>query len=424
MTSATKEAIQFIKNAGFTHIKFELEGDIGRDGDRECADCSGSGEYNCADCDGEGALETGSYTRISGDTIFEECSSCMGEGVGSCGSCDGSGNRGSYYDEDTCEDFMRSHVPPEVNARLNYGNFYEDGSVDSEFTFTIPIDNLDDFHHWVAAFKALAEQECGTNIDVHGAGMHITVMRGGDYESLLPLPRARVANFTREVSKLLPALFFIASAGHQSRGLNYRRPQISGRDKYSAIFTHGGRCIEYRLFETCYERPDAIYEYIQAIANTLKFYANSRLTVKELGKHFGFIDGHGAVARFYNTPEQLRILNATIKELKPKDKTFKKLKEERGVKYTIKSLTLEEKRELSEFRKEFGTYANNWHKIITEPFTPSQQREYDHQITFNARDPQEARRRAKGLDILTSFEDFVERNRRNNQHYSDVMVAV
>jgi len=410
MTSATKEAIEFIKGCGFTHIKFELEGDIGRDGDRRCEECEGHGSVDCHWCEGEGFSESDNTTRISGDPVLTECNHCSGEGTMTCGNCGGEGTSGSYYDEETCDSFMKSYVPVEVRQRLTHAHFYEDGSVDSEFTCTFPVDNLDDFHHWVKAFKALAEEECNSSIDVHGAGMHITLLRGGDFNAQTLLPRAKLANFTREVSKLLPALFFIASAGHQSRGLGYRQPQISSREKYSAIYTQGGRCIEYRLFETCYNRPDAVYEYIQAIAKTLKFYKDARLTVKELGKRFGFSDGSGSIARFYDTPEQLRILNSTIKEIKPKDKSFKKLKEDRGLKYTIKELTTDEKIRMSRLRREWGMYINNWHSIMCQPLTREQQREYDFNITEFGRSPDMALLRAKNLEPLGTFENFVSRN--------------
>ncbi len=278
--------------------------------------------------------------------------------------CDGRGTSGDYRDVDVCEDFMLNYVPSDVRNRLVYSKFYEDGSVDSEFTFTIHIDHVEDVNHWINAFKALSE-DCGNSeVDVSGAGLHITVIpnsAGGRYPCQdYGLNPTNVGNFIENVNKLMPALFFLASADHKSRGISYRYPLVA-RDKYDCpqsavgVCTHNDSCIEYRVFETCYDRPEAFGDYIQVIANTLKFYSDPSLKVSALGQSFGFNYGDN-IARLYDTPQQLRILNSTIKHIKPVDKSYKKLKQERGVNYTIKSLNLEEKKKIAQLRSDYQEY--------------------------------------------------------------------
>lgn len=429
MRQVIKEAIQQIKDAGFSHIKVELEGDLGRDGERDCETCFGEGGYECDNCNGSGQVVDYDANRLElgldeDDEVYKDCEYCFGDGRVECDDCSGEGTHSHYIDEEDCEQIMRDYVSRETLDRLVYGNFYEDGSVDSEFTFTVAIEDSEDIIEWINAFKHLAERasEDG-HIDVTGAGMHITLLQSGDYDAQSSLNRAGMRNFESEVTKLLPALFFVASSGHQSRDLQYRYPRISGNDKYSAIYTHGDTCLEYRLFETCYDRPEAIWDFIQAIAQTLKFYTNPELKVKAIGKRFGFTDGDN-LARFYNTPEQLRILNSTIKEVKPKDKSFKKLKEERGVRYTIKSLTNQEKIRLAQLRQDYREYVKRAEEVMRRPLTESEQQRVDWLMTEDGLSRDDAITHIRGRrSRIEDFQTFVENNTRSNR-YEMMAVAV
>lgn len=413
MTSATKEAVQRIKDAGFSHIKFELEANIGRDGGQECYDCEGTGHRDCDECEGSGAIcQTETVGQIEVENHYE-CEECYGEGRNDCNNCEGSGEHGAYMDEDDCQRFLLNYVErvkPEALEHLDYKSFYEDGSVDSEFTYTHHIDYLEDFKVWCDAFKALADN-IGGELDVSGAGMHITLLQSGDYENQPALDYGGMRNFRREVTKLLPALYFVASAGHQSRGLGYRRPQISNDDKYSAIYTHGDTCIEYRLFETCYDNPTVVDEYIQAIANTLKFYTEPNRQVKQIGTEFGFSEGY-ELARFYNTPEQLRILNASIKEIQPKGKSLRQMKIQRGVHYTIKGLAIEEKKRMAKLHQEWNDHQRHVRESLASPLTESEQREVDFMITEHGRTLEDAVLRIRGYSrrAIISFDEFVQNN--------------
>lgn len=415
MKAALKDAVKRIKEAGFSYIKVELEGDIGRDGERECDNCYGEGSEDCSYCGGEGFVDSGRSTLLSGESVLEECSECYGDGRVNCDNCDGQGNCGSYMDESTCEEFMKSCVPSEVLGRLVYGSFYEDGSVDSEFTFTVKVEDVEDVIHWIEAFKALAE-ECSdsSGIDVSGAGMHIAVLpteSNGVYPVRnYAMPRAKVRNFTSEITKLMPALFFLASADHHSRDLGYRRPRV-GEDKYNAVSTQDDTCYEFRVFETCYDKPEAFFDYVQTIANCLKFHADPTLKVKALGKQFGFNDGD-IVARFFETPEQLRILNATVKHIKPTDKTLKKLKQERGIHYTMKSLTIKEKKERARLHADYLEYARKQREIFNTPLTEDQQAKIDWYMTQHGFNRDSAEREVRGYSghVMGSFAEFLRHN--------------
>lgn len=400
-------SINTIKNAGFSHIKVELEGNLGRnDDDIECDHCCGGGNEDCDMCAGEGFVDTGSRTRLSDETVFEECGDCYGEGYLECGDCSGSGYCGSYRSEDECESFMRDYVGPEINNRLTYGNFYEDGSVDSEFTFTLPIEHVADIIEWQKAFIALSD-DLGGHLDVDGAGLHIALLpkesRGGYPICEDTLPADKVDNFSTQITKLMPALFFLASANAMSRNLGYRLPQVSS-EKYSAISHHRYSCLEYRVFETCYDKPEKFYDYLETIANTLKFYTDPTLTVESLGKVFGFSLYGRNLSRFYETPDQLRILNSTIKHLKPKNKSYKKLKEERNMQLTIKELEKRRAKRVKELRKEYEVYKERQSARIT----PSEQESLIRSYMRDGHTLNEARRLSS--NIVESFSEFLSRN--------------
>lgn len=411
MKAALADAVQRIKDAGFSHIKVELEADIGRDGEQDCDVCSGEGREECSNCYGSGAVTT---SDDNGNDYDNECAECYGDGNLECSNCEGAGNVGGYHDEDWCYQFMHDNVPSGVGEHLNYSQFYDDGSVDSEFTFTLPMENVEDVIHWMNAFKALAE-EIGGRLDVAGAGMHITVLPNGS-DGVYPCHGGmridRVRNFTEQMNKLMPALFFLASAGHQSRDLGYRHPQVH-EEKYSAVCTHQGTCYEFRVFETCYDRPEAFFDFVETIANCLKFHANPQLSVDILGKEFGFSHGN-EVARFFNTAEQLRILNATVKHIKPRGKTLKQLKRERGVHYTVKSLTLKEKQKIAELKQEYRQYKKNFDQVMKRPLSERDKQRVEWLVAEDNIPVEEAEAQVKFGGRFLQAREFINRNLSGN----------
>jgi hypothetical protein len=243
--------------------------------------------------------------------------------------------------------------------------------------------------------------------------MHIAILpeeAEGTYPCRVRLPSSKVQNFKTEVGKLLPALYFLGASGHRTRSMSYRNPKIED-DKYSAICTHNGTAFEYRVFETCYDRPEAIYDFVQVIANTLKFYDDPTLKVKALGKKFGF-HKTTSVAKYYDTPEQLRILNATVKYLKPEDKSFKALKAERGLYYSVKSLSIKEKQKIGQLRQDYQEYKKHYDYISERPLDTHEKSQVDWLIVEQDVLPDEAERLVKERrqGSLVDFGTFLKNN--------------
>ena len=403
LEAARKKTVKNILKAGFSHIKFELEGQMGRRNiPMNCQDCT-NGRQSCSNCQGKGVVESPPDVAFPAPT-YTDCNDCNGDGGRVCSTCNGAGQSGSWGDNTACHKFMLNYVLKkrygmtwaemreknplpnnswDEQARVRYGMpdltfgyFYVDGSVDSEYTFTVPIESLDVVPLYLEAFDALCKH-MGRKLDVQGAGMHVSVLpkeNNGKYPTSFRMPSDKVNNFVSEVGKLLPALFFLGTAGNRTRPLGYRNPVVAS-GKYSAISTHSGTCYEFRVFDTCYERPEAIFDYAAVIANCLKFHADPTRKVKAIGAKFGFCDGERNIAKYFTTPEQLRILSATMKHLKPEYKSVKTLREERGLHLTIGGLRKAERVRIATLKLEFEKFKKNWEQQNSRPFTEYEKRE-------------------------------------------------
>lgn len=327
---AVAKAIDFIKSCPYkgTAIKVELEAELNRDG-RSCDYCDSDGEVYDE--------ETDSY--------------------GTCSECGGSTS--DWDSERDCQNFIESHVSDEAKKALIFGKFYNDGSVDSEYTFTVPIDKPEVVIEYINAFKALAD-EIGNGMDTEGAGMHIAILNSpnGSYPSNNVLSPRRVTNFAKSLVPLMPALYFLSSADHQSRGLSFRAPRVDARQKYSIVAPRNG-VLEFRCFETCYQRPDAFYDYLCVISNALKLYSLKMVQLDFFGTigELGIKNGYG-VDRFFYTARHLDALEHGVKYLKPSYKTFSELKKERNFKVTKTVLVVNERKNESKWRSEFTEYIN------------------------------------------------------------------
>jgi hypothetical protein len=352
------DAIKLIKSKGFSHIKVELEAELNRgDNDRsDCPDCD-EGFVHCENCDNSGYVTA---TDQSGNDYEVECLPCNGEGTQECGGCGGRGVQESSWDTNDCQRWITERLAPEINKAFTYVDFYDDGSVDSEITFTLPIDKAHYTIDIIKAFRDLAETITGDNgngIDISGSGMHIAILPSGSYPSSKRLNARYIENFKREVTKLLPALFFSASHCEITRDLDYRHPRITDDEKYSAIYTLGDRCIEYRLFDTCYDQPEAFFDKVEVIAGTLKFYSRQKLKVGF--KEFSLPDVRHVNDWFTNL-ETYEALRETIKHVSPAKKGLERLKRERNVTVTKKSLVAEMRDKMREYRADYKGYRADW----------------------------------------------------------------
>lgn len=426
---SVKSTVEAIKDAGFGYVKVELEAQLRRPYDsdegeyEDCPDCD-NGYVDCDECNGDGYVEV-ELTRPDGSTseMTEEvtCDDCYGDGHHDCSNCEGSGEvyveyeGGDFGSVEYCEDFIMEQLSDEAKSALIYKRFYNDGSVDSEFTFTISIDKVKVLPEIIDSFNKLAEA-VGNGMDVDGAGMHVAVLpheNNGRYPvpSSFEMPADKLQNFTTEVTKLLPALFIAATSGNFTRGLNYRHPKIE-RDKYSAIHIVSGRCFEYRLFETCYQRPEAIFEYLQTIARTLEYYKDPTKKVETQGKEFVFYDREG-IKGFTSTPDQVRILKKQMKMVIGKNVTIKSFLKAREIDLSVQARSKDFSKKLARTRKLYKEAVADYEHRVSRPLSPreaEQIRQYEDWGDLQDMTPKQKVAYVRGIQEPGTEEQFINRN--------------
>lgn len=323
--------ITTIKEAGFPFVKVELEAQFNREDIRfECC-------QQCQRCGGYGVVVDGG---------LQLCPDCMSTGKGECGN-DHTQEKMLRSTEGT-NAWLSTKLPPLVFSR-----FYVDGSCDSEITFTIETDRIDEIPGIIKSFYSISDvtKYC----DIRGAGIHIALLQGSTYPSPHRLPQRQMNNFTSNMERLLPGLFFLGS-GRNTRSLEMRLPRVRRGgdrhlDKYSAIYTRNDTVIEYRVFETCYRRPEMIFEYLAVVANSLRYYTTDEIA-PVFNHTFEFLEGN-SLQRFYQSKKSLKILDRQLNILKPWWKTKDQLKRER--KFLIDPDRLEFRQKMKEalLRQEF-----------------------------------------------------------------------
>lgn len=354
-------------------IKVELEAQFnrGRNGYTFCESCD-EGWVTCSDCDGDHTWRCEECVFTAEGEVQEWCGAdnCNAydgyryceycdEGSRECADCDGDYERRSDddWDEVTCHDWLMeklshlglaefregdwlelSHgVQTEWHpiGALAYAEFYRDGSVDSEFTFTIRFENeesvflLEDI---VRLFRELGET-IGNGIDVQGAGMHMALVFDENcvYPGSMSDRQTRgYDNFRRSMTLLMPALFFLGAADDRSRGLRYRIPRTSG-DKYSAIAFRNGS-LEFRVFDTCYDNPVQVLDNLCVIAKCMRYwranYLDPGLTKITRECTFGN-ENDNTVHRFYLTAQHIDLLNQGLAKIKPDHLSISEVKAQR-----------------------------------------------------------------------------------------------
>lgn len=350
-------AVRELKAKGVTAIKLELEGTMQRrsvDGAyARCTTCSGQGNSECQTCTGIGWL-----IDSEGYETDDECTVCEGLGHMNCADCVGVGRRLKDGHVDFSNDtialkwFMakvdeklgqtsaaiKSSYKVNPYPWMSFIKLYYDGSVDTEVTFTVRLDNEENIFlipPILEVFKEMADT-IGKGLDVRGAGMHTALVfdENCNYPSTtFPLTNTQISNFKRSVIELLPAFYFLATATGRSRGMGFRAPVMNGGVKGSAISIHNG-AIEFRIFDTCYEVPTATLDNIVAINNLMKF-ATSRYTspgvAEEIGKdsiEFGN-NTDQTLGRLFVTADQIQVLYAGLPKIMPSYYTIDELKAQR-----------------------------------------------------------------------------------------------
>lgn len=415
-----KELLVSIKRAkaqGATGLKVELEAQLSRsysgdddeycpdcdEGSNRCSTCDGDEYIGCSNCDSSGEVTTEEVNITTGQHISIDCGDCEGtgrvdcpeehcdNGYQTCGTCDGDWDNyhaESEWSDAKCMDTILTDVSARIGVPatgdtheksvtrtfpwLVYAKFYNDGSVDSELTFTIDLTDeaLLALPHFLKAFTHLADV-IGNGMETKGAGMHMAFLFNEENsyprygESDLSLTKRQ--NFKRSMTQLLPALFFIGAMNDTTRPMGYRKPKIStgneyDSDKYSAISCRLG-AIEYRVFDTCYDDPDQILDNFVVMSKSLRFLSNIYISPNIDKLHrtilFGTDDGN-SLERLYRHTTHLDVLNAGLKHLKPSYITITELKRQR--KFTTN------KRKLANQEKELIDQADNEYKEYNERF--------------------------------------------------------
>lgn len=357
MQNTTHTAIENIKDyLDDPHIKIELEGNLDRHEGSEC--CGGDGLVPCPDCDAYGRVECPDCNDQNSTDCPEcrgrgevECEECDGESQIECEECDGN----NYREAEDCEEFILGRVSPEARNALTFSYFYYDGSVDSEFTFTLPIDATEYIPEFIEAFNALGEA-VGNGISIGGAGMHTSIMEGGRYrphDGPFVWEEHKIDNFIRQNKKLLPALYFLAANKPTTRPMEYRPPQVGEGRGAIAVYRN---CIEYRIFDPCYDKPEYIFDIVEIIEKTLRFYDNPNKRIRGKRMRFRFYENNDSLQRFYQDAEQLEYAEKMLKHLKPDNKNLRDLKRERGFNLTVNKLKQRLEQEYTEYRQEFEEY--------------------------------------------------------------------
>ncbi len=375
------KAVDALKNSEFkaTAIKVELEAQLGRrtqrtntcdecdEGSVTCGECDGAYRWDCGNCQGSGTDED-----IEGDTI--DCADCDGtgnqycdycdEGYRTCNDCDGNWQGDAVEEESNYGETINCHIfiMKELNrlglteyradeqitlahgirtkwhpiAPLKYAEFYNDGSVDSEFTFTLSLEDNRSvliLPKVIEVFKKLAD-EVGNGLTVTGAGMHMALIN--DPQCLYPTNNYQelpYIHFRRGMTMLLPALYFLGTSSNVTRGLGYRRPGIDAGSHRTAIDYRGG-AVEFRVFDTCYDTPEAILDNVVVMKNAMKYWSRKPQLPKIAEKYPRVRFGRDcrAIHELYSTFEHLDLLEAGLKALKPSYYTVTELKKQRDFK--------------------------------------------------------------------------------------------
>lgn len=340
---------EYAKSKGFTYAKLELEADMcrnendneyetcydcGGDGFNYCDTCSGDAKTECEACVGTGVVEDDDGVEIDcidcDFTGYNDCTVCdCGRII--CSSCNGNGEVPIEDDWslDRCEDYILGSVSTEATQALEYISVYNDGSVDTEVTLTLPIDKIEYMIEFIEAFKDLGDA-IGNGMSTSNAGMHMSFLTTSTYPCTIDLDEQKLDNFTKQVTKLLPALYFLGTPNSSTRRLTYRKPIISPdkNSTYPAICTKDN-AIEYRLFDTCYDKPEMVLDNFIVMARSLYFYDKELLPIKtKVNGGIGIVEVDTVKNMFY-TSKHIDVLMDGLRYLRPTYKTLKVLLSER-----------------------------------------------------------------------------------------------
>lgn len=351
---------------GLTGVKIELEALFNRRDIPipyvECERCEGDGHYDHASCNGDG------------------CDGCNFNGYMNCYKC--RWQRTDWRNEDFCHQWILRELAKSGSglakydrgtrkyveqAPLVYSDFMYDISVDSELTATISLENPQNIFllpKLIEVWNKLGEA-IGHGVNVQNAGMHMSLIN--DPECYYPSRQVadersrQFSNFEKSMRLLLPALFFLGSTDEHSRSTHFREPQVS-EDKFSAIHYYGG-ALEFRVFETCYDKPEQVLNNFVVMRNCIRFWTNEYRSpqLEKISPNLAFGNDNGeTISRFYTTNKHIDILNAGLRKIKPIYLTLKELKAQRNFTVSKNSLNKQLTKKRKEAEISYKEYASRF----------------------------------------------------------------
>lgn len=411
---------------GLTAVKVEMEAGLGRANIRaiqrnrngNCVHCT-RGQEACSCCGDESRRGQHQCGWCEGERGHPQCEECHGTGWYRCDDCEGTGRmtchvcHGEYHtdtpgrewrDNTVCLDFLLEYLSQFGLARRrrsgedlstderndHYGKWipkkplifsllYSDGG-DTEWTFTLMVNQAENaflLRNCVDAFNALAlaiRTDGGLpEINIDGAGMHMSLLNDpeGLYESE---PRSgdsnRFQNYRKSMILLLPAVYFLGASDGHTRRMDPRTPQVSDRDKYSAVHYQGG-ALEFRVFDTCYQNAETILDNLIVMCKSLRYWSTSykRNNLDKVTTQVKFGNNHDkTLERLYRTFEHIDLLNRGLRLLKPDYYSVTELKQQRNFKVNkraiqgkLKEVIRQAEIEYKEYERQFG-----WEIVMNE----------------------------------------------------------
>lgn len=395
---------------GMTGIKIELEANLNRrtpqytsicddcnEGRIRCSSCASNLTYDeCNACEGSGEIYDDEYDDYetcdacggSGEVGCSTCSphqSRFGVGFVPCSTCNGEFRRFPRNTTDfnstyACNQYILKKLHPlglSTRSRIQrkyipkkplvYTKFYVDGSVDSEFTATISVEKAENvlfLPKIVEAFNALAKEN-GGGCDTAGAGMHMAFVTGKDgkypsnhAETTDSYQKTRYMNYQDSMALLLPALYFLGTHNENTRGLSYRIPKVSDMEKRCAVSYRNG-ALEFRVFDTCYDMPEAVLDNVVVMKNSMKYWRKGYLDpgLSKIAKAVKFgRDNDRKLERLYVSASHMALLNEGLERLKPSYYTITELKKQRNFKLKMAHFINREKLAKEDARKSYKEY--------------------------------------------------------------------
>ena len=268
--------------------------------------------------------------------------------------------------DDLGEDVDRDYTELTTEGAISFMKFYRDGSVDSELTFTVRLNNPENIFivpRVIEAFKALSEH-IGNGLNVQGAGLHTAFLSNeeGTYPDHNFVDNGHFRNFKRSMTMLLPALYFLAASQEESRGLDFRRPSI-GYDTHRAAIDLREGALEFRIFDTCYDNPEQFLDNVVVMCNTMKYWTQEYTPtgVEKIATHVGFgTDNNNRLDRFYTSYKHVDLLNWGLKKLKPSYRTITELKKARRFEVSKRGINKKRREIMASAKSEYKEYLDRF----------------------------------------------------------------